>query len=232
MSGSIIRRGKWSWRIKFDIGRGSDGKRQTRYLTVRGTRKDAEKALIDALKAVSDRTFVDPTKVTVGEYLERWLTDHAATAVGPKTLERYSEICRQHLIPALGAGKLTHLQPLDIQGYYAHALVNGRVRGGGLSPRTVHHHHILLKQALKRAVKWRLLSTSPAEDVDPPQVEETEIQILGQNEVPVLLEAARSTRLHVPTALALTTGMRRGEVLAVRWQDIDLDKATLNVSPT
>ena len=231
MNGSIIRRGKKSWRIKFEAGRGPDGNRQTRYITVRGTKKDAEAALIDALKAVKDGTHVDPSKLTVGEFLEKWLSDYAATAVSAKTYERYSEHVRKHLVPTLGAIALRDLRPLDIQGYYAKAVTSGRLKGeGGLAPRTVHHQHVILAEALRRAVKWRLLAINPAEAVDPPKVHQQEIDILDDSELVELLRAAHGTRSYPAIVLAATTGMRRGEILGLRWRDLDLDGARLAVA--
>ncbi len=233
MKGTIIRRGKHSWRCKFDIGRGPDGRRQTRYLTVRGTRKDAEKALIDALKTVSDGNFVDASKLTVGEYLKRWLTDYAVSAVSAKTYERYGEHIDKHLVPGLGAIALKDLKPLDIQGYYAKALASGRLRGeGGLSPRTVHHQHVILSEALRRAVKWRLLAVNPVEAVNPPRVHQKEITILDDEDLAKLLRTAQSSRSYPVILLAATTGMRRSEVLGLRWRDLDLDSAKLTVAVT
>src|SRR5258708_4395622 len=120
MSGTIARRGKKSWRVKYEIERDpTTGRRQTRYLTVHGTRKNAEKALTDALHSVNEGIHVDPSKITVGEFLEKWLTDYAASAVAAKTFERYAEHVRQHLVPGLGSIILRNLKPLHIQGYYA-----------------------------------------------------------------------------------------------------------------
>ncbi len=231
MSGSIIRRGKQSWRCKFDIGRGPDGVRQTRYLTVRGTKKDAQGALITALAAVNEGTHVDPSKLTVGEFLLKWLTEYAATAVSAKTYERYGEHVHKHLVPGLGTIALRDLAPLDIQRYYTKALTSGRLKGpGGLSPRTVHHQHVILSQALRRAVKWRLLAINPAEAVDPPKVCQEEIEVLDDDELAKLLRTAKSTRSYPAIFLAATTGMRRGEVLGLRWRDIDLDGAKLTIA--
>ena len=233
MSGSIIRRGKQSWRCKFDIGRGPDGKRQTRYLTVRGTKKDAQGALITALAAVNEGTHVDPSKLSIGEFLERWLTDYAASAVSGKTLERYREHVDKHLVPGLGTISLKDLKPLDIQGYYARALASGRLKGEcGLSPRTVHHHHVILSQALGRAVKWRLLAINPVEAVDPPKVHQQEIEVLDDDDLVKLLRTVQSTRSYPAILLAATTGMRRGEILGLRWRDLNLDSAKLSVAVT
>ena len=231
-TGNITKRGKNSWRLKYDIDRDPlTGERHTRYLTVRGTKKDAQRELTRVIHEVDEGAYVDATKETVGEYLERWLRDYAKVNVAPKTFERYSEIVANHLIPALGAIVLKDLRPLHIQGHYSNALESGRLNGkGGLSPRTVHHHHRILSEALRQAVRWRMLNINPAEAVTPPKPEEVEIEILNNDELGRLLQEARPTRSYPAILLAATTGMRRGEVLGLRWRDIDLDHAVLTVA--
>jgi len=232
MRGHIQRRGKKSWRLKYDIGARDPvtGRRQVRQVTVRGTRKDAEGELTRLLNTISEGVYVDPSKLTVAEYLDQWLANVKAN-VAPKTYERWEEICKKHLAVALGAHQIKALSPLAIQSYYVAALASGRRSGkGGLAPRTVKHHHRVLFQALRQAVRWRIIARNPAADVDAPKTERPEISVLDNNEVPVLLAATKSTRLHVPVILALNTGMRRGEVLGVRWSDIDLDGASLTVN--
>ena len=230
--GNITRRGKNSWRVKYEVNRDPvTGVRQTRYLTVRGTKKSAQRELNRVLHEVDEGAHVDATKESVGEYLERWLRDYAKVNVAPKTFERYSEIVTKHLKPALGAIVLKDLKPLHIQGYYSVALESGRLSGkGGLSPRTVHHFHRILSEALRQAVRWRMLAINPAEAVTPPKPQETEIEILNNGELARLLQEARPTRSFPAILLAATTGMRRGEVLAVRWRDLDLDDAVLTVN--
>ena len=232
MKGHIQRRGRKSWRLKFDIGRDPlTGRRQTRQVTVRGSKKDAQRELTRLLGDVDEGTFVDPSKLTVAEYLDQWLENYARPNVAPKTYERWEEICKKHLGEKLGAHLLKDLKPLHIQNCYTEALKSGRRNGKGKpAPRTVHHHHRVLFQALKQAVRWRVIARNPAEDVDPPKVEQREIPVLTPAQVGTLTEATRKTRLHMPVVLALTTGMRRGEVLAVRWPDISLDDATLTVN--
>ena len=227
MSGSIIRRGKKSWRVKFDAGRNPDGTRATRYLTVKGTRDDAKKALTDALHSVQHGTFVDPSKLTVGEFLEKWLTDYAASSMSGKTFERVAEIVRRHLVPALGAIKLRDLKPLDIQGHYGKALASGRLDGkGALSANSVRAQHVQLKAALDRAIKWRLLAINPAAAVDPPKVHRGEIKVLDDVELAKLLREAQSSPNFTAYLLAATTGMRRGEVCGLRWCDVDFGSNT------
>lgn len=136
----------------------------------------------------------------------------------------------KHLVPALGAVSLAKLQPVHVQGYYGDALKSGRRNGkGGLSAQTVRHHDRVLNVALKRARALRLIATNPIEDVSRPKVERAELQVLEPDETARLLATASTTRVYVPTFLALATGMRRGEVLALRWSDVDLKGGTLQV---
>lgn len=232
MRGSVRKRGRGSWRVVVDVERGLDGKRKQMTFTVRGTKKDAEAALSKVLADIENGGFVEPSKLTVGEFLERWLK-HVETKTSAKTHERYSEIVRLAIYPALGTLKLTSLRPLHIQNFYGDVLSQGRVRTGkSLSPRTVLHYHRVLFQALKQAVKWRLLNSNPADAVEPPVPERKEMQALDENQTAILLQGAKSSVHYVAILLAVTTGMRRGEVLALRWCDVDLDKSTLHVVQT
>ena len=121
----------------------------------------------------------------------------------------------------------------SIQGYYAQALETGRRDGnGGLSAQTVLHHHRLLKEALGQAIKWRLLARNPADAVDPPRPERHQIKVLTEDETARLLERSKATYLHMPILIAVTTGMRRGEVLGLRWSDLGLDTGMASVRQT
>lgn len=223
MRGHIHQRSAGTWTIVLDIGRDANGKRHQKSQTVRGTKRDAQRELTSLLNALQTGAYVEPTKLTVGEYLRRWLDDYAKTTVSPKTYERYDEIARLHLIPGLGHHVLTKLQPLHIQSMYSAMLQHGRHDGrGGLSPRTVLHHHRVLRQALQQAIRWQLLVRNPADAVEPPRPERREVRTLSDDDSIKLMEASAESRLHVPIILASATGMRRGEILALRWKDVDL----------
>jgi integrase len=232
--GHIQRRGKHSWRLKFETApRAEDGSRFIGYETVRGTKKDAQRRMTEILQSIHKGSFVEPTSMTIGEYLGQWLAGCARHNVSAKTYERYSEIIEKHLVPAFGTLRLTNLKPLAIQAYYSQALIEGRRDGkGGLAPRTVMHHHRVLRAALKQAVGWRLLDTNPAEAVKPPQPDDAEIEILLDDELHKVLKMARTTRAYPAILLAATTGMRRGEILGLRWRDVSLDSAVLTVNNT
>ncbi len=229
-AGSIRPRGPGAWELKYDVGRDPlTGKRITKYRTVRGTKRDAQRELRELLGAVDKGQHVDPGKLTVGAWLERWLTE-AVHSVSPKTYERYAEITRKHLIPALGMIALAKLQAVHIQAHYSDALVSGRRDGkGGLSAQSVVHHNRVLSRALKRARQLRLIATNPTEDVERLRVDRKEIRTLDADQAAKLLVAASSTRIYVSIFLALATGVRRGELLALRWSDIDLNAGALTV---
>jgi integrase len=230
MKGHIRKRGKDSWAIVIDLGRDSAGKRRQKWHTVHGTRKNAETELTRLLHQLDSGTYVRPTKMTVEEYLERWLKDYAEHNVAAKTFERYAEIARKHLAPNLGHFTLAKLHPLHIQEYYSLALERGRRDGsGGLSAQTVVHHHRLLRTALQQAVKWQLLARNPADAVEPPRPRHKEVRALDEGETAKLLNAAKGKRLYMPVLLAVTTGLRRGEILGLKWSDIDLQDGTLAV---
>jgi integrase len=231
MSGGHIRaRGPGAWELKYDVGRDpKTGRRITRYKTVRGGKKDAQRELRELLGAVDRGMVADAGKMTVGAWLAQWI-EEARHTVSLKTHERYSEIVSQHLLPALGAHQLAKLAPVHIQGFYSDALKTGRLDGkGGLSPQTVVHFDRVLHLALKRARSLRLITVNPAEDVERPQVERREMQTLNDDQAARLLAAASTTRLYVPIVLAVATGLRRGELLALRWQDIDLTTGVVQV---
>ena len=233
MRGSIIKRSKGSWTIIINLGRDpTTGKRKQQWVTVRGTKKAAEEKLSGLLHELDIKTFVKPTKITVGEWLIRWLENHAWPTFAPRTAEGCEHIIRRHLIPGIGAVPLVDLNSQHLEDYYTAKRSHGRLDGkGGLSPRTVKHHHVTLHIALQGAIKKKLLKKNPADadNVDVPRYHPKEMQALDEDGLDRFLEAARETAYYSLFYLALYTGMRRSEMLALRWSDIDLDFAELSV---
>ena len=230
--GHVRKHGK-GWQLKYDVGRNLEtDERITHYQTVYVPDKAAAKfELRKILQSLHEETYVEPQKMTVAMYLNKWLDDSAQHRVSPKTLERYTEIVDKHLTPLLGHHRLTKLRPLHIQGAWTRALESGRCDGtGGLSPQTVLHFHRILYRALKQAVRWQMLSHNPAENVDPPSPPYREMQVLNEDELATLLKAVTGTRLYMPILLAVSTGLRRGELLALRWSDVDLTSGMMTVT--
>lgn len=224
MSGSSRKRATSTWELTIELGADpATGKRRRRTLTFRGTRRDAEKALTDALHQRDTGFDLRPEKLTVADYLDRWLRDYALHNVARSTYHRYHSIVERHLKPQLGALKLVDLRPAHIQAAYSEYLSEG------LAPRTVLQHHHILREALQQAVRWQLAYRNPADAVTPPRPERHEIRALDPHEAARLLAAATGTPVEALITVALETGMRQGELLALTWSDLDLRAGTLHI---
>ena len=231
MRGHLKKRSKDSWSIVIDLGKDASGKRKQKWHTVKGTKKEAEAELSRLLNEVNMGRYIEPTRMLVAQYLEIWLKDYAEPNVSPKTHERYSQIIHQNINPKLGQHPLSKLKPLHIQAFYSECLLNGRKHGaGGLSARTVLHFHRLLRKACLQAVKWQLLAHNPAEAVDPPRPQRKEMNALNEMETALLLDKLDGEPLFAPIALAVTTGLRRGELLALSWKNINLDSGVITIN--
>jgi integrase len=181
----------------------------------------AKEAADKRTAAIADRNrgalFVDPGRLTVGEYLERWLSDTARYQVAPSTHGRYQRTCRNHLIPFFGRVKLRDLSPPHVRAFKARKIE------AGLNPNTVGVMQGVLSAALNQAVDDGLIFQNPASRVKKAATRgETPIRSLSQEEASRLLRAATGTRDEALITLALRTGMRQGELAALRWEDLDL----------
>jgi integrase len=232
-TGHIRQRTPGSWEVRYTLGTDpATGKRRVATITVRGNRRDAEKELRRLLRTLDTGEHVEPCRMTVRQWLERWLAA-VQQEVAPKTYERYSEIVQYFLAPALGNLQLTKLGAAHIQAAYNNLATGGRRdgRSGGLSAQTRRHIHRILHSALSRAVEQQLLARNPAEAFKKrlPRVERTEMKTLTVDQSACLLAAIKHTRIYWPVLLALSTGMRRGEVFALRWKNVDLERGHLSV---
>jgi len=232
--GTIKSRSSGSYRIRYSLGRDPvSGKRRFGTATVRGTREDAERELTRLLRTADTGEHVDPTRMSVRRWLETWL-DAVRSEVSPKTHERYTEIVRCYLIPSLGQHPIARLAPAQIQHAYNEWSVGGRRDGksGGLSALTRRYMHVVLRSALARAVEQQLLARNPADAFKKrlPKAERKEIATLTMEQSARLLGSNKHMHLYWPILLALTTGMRRGEILALRWKNVDLDHGVLRVT--
>jgi len=229
MRGHIRERSPGHWAIVIDVRDSQTGTRKRRWHSFAGTKRQAQVECARLLTETKNGTSVDPTRMTVAAFLERWL-EHIQAHVSPRSHERYAELCRKNLGPLLGGLTLTKLQPAQIDGAYAKALASGhRQGGGGLSARTVTHMHRVLREALQQAVRWQMLSRNPADAARPPKVERKEMKVLDAAATAELIEAARGYSMFMPILLAVTTGMRRGEIAALKWRNVDLDAGKIGV---
>lgn len=238
--GHIRQQGKGSWEIKFDLGRDPmTGKRKTKFVTFKGNKRQAQSELTRLLASRDAGSYVDPTKMTVAEYLQHWLTADVGRRVGKRTAARYRQIVEKNIIPRLGHIPLRKLTAAHIEGFEADLQREGWVKAKakgredqprGLSKQTVLHVHRTLSQALNHAVRLEVLVKNPARQVKPSKPDKPEIKILSKQEITTLLKMAKGSGLYVPVLLAVTTGVRRGELLGLRWSDVDLKAGKLTVN--
>jgi integrase len=230
--GSIRERAAGSYELRYSLAADpATGRRRT--VTVRGSLRDAQAELRRLLRAIDTGEHVDPTRMLVRDFLATWLAS-IREEVSPRTHERYGELVRHFLAPALGNLPIAKLTTSHIQGAYTALADGGRRDGkpGGLSPRTRRQIHAILHSALSRAVEDQLIARNPAAVFKKkrlPKVERQELATLTAEQSATLLDALRHSRVYWPVLIALTTGVRRGEVLALRWRHVDLERGTLSV---
>ena len=233
MRGTLRSRAKGSWTLQWYTGRDSTtGKPAYSSETFHGNKRDAQTRLSEIITDIQRGEHVNPSAVPLRLFLLDWLAAIEPT-VAAKTHERYGELVKLHVIPALGHHTLKGLRPRHIQQFYSACLLTGRrqaVEGKpGLSPRTVLHLHRVLRRALQTALRWQLVPRNPCDAVDPPKVEDAEMRIFTRDEINRILAAAAGSIWYMPCLLALYTGMRRGEILALRWTDVDIESGVVYV---
>jgi integrase len=225
MRGYIRQKSKNSWQIQIYTGIGTDGKYHRHFETVRGRKGDAQRRLTELLTSLDKGIYTPPGKLTVANLLEQWLDGYVKTNCAQRTLDGYQAIVKNHLIPVLGHILLRQLSAQTIQAYYGKACEK-------LSARTVHHQHRVLSEALKYAVKQGYLGRNPCELVDPPRPQKKTMRTLTPEELETLLEAASDNQFYPVIYTAVSSGLRRAELLALRWRDIDFDSQSILVSQT
>jgi integrase len=229
MKGHIRERSPGHWAIVIDLHDPETGQRKRKWHSFRGTKRQAQVECSHLISKIKDGLYVEPAKMTVRQFLDCWL-DHMKSQVAPRTHERYGEIALKCVVPLIGNVLLPKLRAVHISAAYAKALTEGRRKGkGGLSPRTVVHMHRVLRQALQQAVDWEMLARNPTDRLKPPKVEKKEMRALDAAETAALLEILRASRLFMPVLLAVTCGLRRGEITALRWRSVDLINSQLEI---
>jgi integrase len=233
-TGHIRERSPGSYELRYALGTDpATDRRKIATATVRGSRRDAEKELRRLLRTVDTGEHVDPTRMTVRQWLATWLST-VQQEVAPSSHHRYSITVHQHLVPALGSLLITKLSPAHIQKFYNDLTTAGRRdnQPGPLAPRTRRQIHRVLSAALARAVEQQLIARNPADVFKRrlPKLERKEMAVLTPEQSAALLDETRPTPLYLPVMLALATGMRRGEILALRWRNVDLDRGLVRAT--
>ena len=230
MKGHIRERSAGHWAIVIDLPDSETGKRRRKWHSFRGTKREAQVECSRLISELNGGLYIEAAKITVGQFLDRWL-EHIKPLVSPRTHERYSEIVRKNINPLLGAVVLTKLRPMQISDAYVKALAGGRRDGqGGLAPSTVRYMHVILKASMHQAVRWQILARNPVDAVDPPKIERSAMNTYDLAQTADLIDATRGTRMAITVILAVLCGLRRGEIAALRWRNVNLDAAQLAVT--
>jgi integrase len=221
--GGISRRKDGLYMARYTVHTPTGPKRKTLYGK---TRREVDEKLTKA-KADRDTGFVfDADNLTLANYLDRWINDSVRDTVRQRTWERYEQIVRVHIKPALGRVKLKNITPTHARALYREKLDTG------LAPRTVNYIHTTLSKALKDAVADGLITRNPASSVKAPRPKKKEISPLSSEQAKAFLEAVRGNRFEAAFVVALHCGLREGEILGLKWSDVDMDAGTLQVRRT
>lgn len=225
----VVKRGrKWAYRVR--VAEPSTGKTKQVWVSGFDTERAAREAHDKARASLASGLFTNPSKITLGEYLEKWITLHALT-IKPTTEAEYRARIANQISPFIGAMPLSALRPSDVQKLYIDLKQRGGTNGRPLSAKTVKNTSIVLKRALRHAVEVdNLLAVNPALRVPIPKGESRRNELWTREEVHTFLKHCQSHRLFAFYRLAAYTGARRSELLALKWTDLDLEAKKLTIS--
>lgn len=230
LRGHIKKRGK-NWSVIIELPKDEiTGKRKQKWYTVEGKKEDAEKFLTKKLSELDTGLLIDTKKIKFGEYLDYWLKEYCYNNLSINTIEGYEQYINRHIKPSLGNIQLDKLKPLQLQTFYSEKLENGKINGkGGLSKQTVRTLHRIIHGALTQAVKWQLVVRNVADCVEPPKPKKYEAKFLDDEQTNLIINKIKDTDIYIPVIIAIYTGMRRGEVLGLSWQNVNFEKKYIRV---
>jgi integrase len=215
--GTIYQTSNGSWIAQITL---PNGKKKTKTGRTQKTVKDW---LLQQRNAIQQNTWTENTSLTTGELLTRWYEEVAAISLRPKTLESYESLLRNHIHPELGTIKLDAFRPEMLQRFYKQKLASG------LSNRTVRYIHAIVHRTLDQAVRWGLVSRNVADFTNPPTPKRRQMKVYTPEQIKRFLATAQEDRLYPLWTLTLGCGLRRGEVLGLHWEDVDLERGVIHI---
>jgi integrase len=222
MRGHLRERSPGHWAIVIDVREPQTGKRKRRWHSFRGTKREAQVKKAELIAAMSHGSYVEHSKITVAEFvrsrIDQW---EAAGTITARTAQRYRQLAENQIAPHIGIKPVQKLTRLDVEAWHT------VLRNGGLAARTIGHAHRVLGKALRDAEKDNLVIKNVCKLQRAPKVSDEEMVIV--RDVPKLIDKLGGFRLRVPALVALLTGMRLGEILALRWNRVDLDAKVIRV---
>lgn len=234
--GNIEKRGENKYRLTVSGGFDCDGKRIKYRKTITAkSEREAKKMLAIFVTEIEKGEYVDTKKMTFKELCDKWHEDYAIHNLEAKTLARYKELLKFNILPAIGRLKLEQIKPMHLLDLYTAMTKDGARRDGkkgGYSTKTIQHVHRLVRAIFEKAVQWQILSINPASKIQPPKVDKKEISFYDEKQITDLLEAIENAPIRYKTIVltAIHTGMRRGEILALEWSDVDFKSKLIVVN--
>jgi integrase len=226
-AGQLIARGPRTWLVRVSLGRDQEtGTRKYHNKTVRGSFREAQAYLNTKLQELDRGNLSRAAAIRLDNYLDQWLATAAKPRLRPKSYTDYESLLRLHVRPALGGKPVGTIGQFDIQSVYAQMFERG------LSSRTIEYTNAVLQSAFRQAVRWKMLAEDPCIGVDLPRLQRREMEALSVEECQRFLEIAKQSQWFALFALALTTGMRPSEYLALKHSDIDWQRGTASVCRT
>lgn len=227
----ILKSGKYSWQIivEGEINH-TTGKRDRKHKTIKNaTKKEAEKALRKMIQEVEDGEYINKDNITVEEFMKEWLKEYIEPNLAKTTVKGYKTNIFAHIIPHLGKIQLQKLKPMHIQKFYNELLATPTRRGDERSPKTIRNIHMNVCAALNKAVDLEVIKKNPAKKVVIPKCRQYRAKVYNNEEIKMLLESIVETNMELPINLAIGLGVRRGELLALKWQDIDFENKKVRI---
>lgn len=225
MRGHITQRTKdrKTWSVIIELNK-VNGKRKQKWYTIHGDKKDAEKFLTEKLRELDTGTLIDSRNINVRQYFNYWYEQHCLSKLSPTTYESYRRNLDNYILEELGHIKLEDLQPMHLQSFYT------KCSKKGLSNKTILYFHRIIHCALKQGMKWQFITRNVADCVDTPKPKKYKAMFLDDNQVADLINAITHTDLYIPVMIAIATGMRRGEILGLIWNNVDLENGIIKVT--
>lgn len=237
--GTVYKRPDGTWCGQVTVGINPATGKSRRPTFYGRTRAEVVAKMTDAKHKVQTGTYIEPTSFTLGQWLDKWLTEYKKGQLKPSTYQSYAGLVARHIKPALGSVPLAKLQAHNLQAFYNEKLASGRISVGkhegtekqdsGLSTRVVRYFHAVIREALQQAVKEGLLPRNVADATSPPAMKHKPMRPLTEDELLTFLGAAKEDRFFAAYLLAVTTGLRRGELLGLCWDSVDLKGAAIVV---